>query len=241
MNHDSQHRLSGDDLERLIWKLAPDRLRKRAGPLRRRTALPPVAALLAGVSDEGLILAMQKGFFADEAFVELFVTRYRLRLYRWYYRWGVPCDKLDDLVHELILKFKQGRFERYLPAQSSDTFGGYLWKAARNLWLDHLKKEGHRRRPGPLSDHPEPPSPEPEPDHVAIVHELTERLEAAVQLLDQQHQAVFRLALDGMSRGDIAAELKLTKQAVSMRLFRARRFLEERLGLTKTDSMEAAS
>src|SRR5262249_13246945 len=72
-----------------------------------------VRDVLAQVSDEGLVVALQKGFLVREAFEELLENRCKNCLFRWSYHWGLTIPDAEDLVHDLFARFLQTRFASY--------------------------------------------------------------------------------------------------------------------------------
>jgi RNA polymerase sigma factor (sigma-70 family) len=185
-----------------------------------------IEELLGEVSDEGLILAIQKDVFAPEAFEELMERRYKVLLFRWYRGWGVSGQDAEELVARLIVKFWSRRFGRYSPDQSrSENFAHYLCRSARNLWIQDLR----RKRSSPLEDHMIPNHRTPSPVEEAVGRELEEQVRVALQELPPLDRSIFEGTLAGSTRGELAREYGLTLQAVSMRLFRARRHIRRHL------------
>jgi RNA polymerase sigma factor (sigma-70 family) len=227
MDRDQLLQRQGKTLERKLWSWDQDRLHELIQD-RPRFLLGrfKIEEILTEVSDEGLILAIQKDVFASEAFEELMEKRYQILLFRWYRSWGVTLQDAEELVARLIVKFLSNRFQRYSPDQShSENFVHYLCRAARNLWIQDLR----RKRSSPLNGDAEPDNHRVCPLDEIIGRELQEQVQAALQDLAPLDRAVFTGMLAGSTRGELAAEYGLTLQAVSMRLFRARRHVRRHL------------
>jgi RNA polymerase sigma factor (sigma-70 family) len=184
---------------------------------------PDLAEVLRQLPDESLAVAIQKGFLLKEAFEELFVRRYTVYLGRWFYRWGSDPHLAQDLTQQLFLRFYQRRLESY---QASDSFQAYLWKAAYHLWIQKVHRA---RRPLPLVGVPEPRARDAGPEGEAVGRETEARIEAALRRLAPEPQRVMRETMDGKKADEIAAGMGLSKRAVFMHLFRARRRLERDL------------
>lgn len=226
MDREQRVRQQSERLEPLVWQYKPEQLRALQGVLATQLAAlgVPIKEVLAHLSDEGLILAVQKGFLVKEAFEELLENRYKKLLFRWCYYWGLTFEDAEDLAHTLFLKFWMSRFGSYgALGENRDNFRSYLWTAAYHRWLQERRK----KKPDFLAGCPEPSS----GGRGAGVRELQEQLEAALCRLPEPDQRIMRAKLDGRTLPEIAAELGLTYQAVAMRLFRARNFLEQELGL----------
>lgn len=232
MEHEESLRKQAAWLERQLWRCARRRLAAlRAGlPARLATAGVTLTQVLARLSDEALALAVRKDFLADEAFEELFVNRYQQPFYRWYRRRGAQPADAADLVGTLIYNFYKNRFRTYRArGPRSCTVRAYLWRAAHNLHIQWLRKQ----LPGPLDSCPEPLAYEPTPEQQLLGAELEEQLEAALGRLKQPDERIMRAVLDGRGLPDIVRAEDLSYPAVSMRLFRARRFLAQELRLER--------
>jgi RNA polymerase sigma factor (sigma-70 family) len=206
-------------LDALIWEGSDDELRRWP----RDRSGPGVAESLRPLSDESLALAIRRGFLLKEAFEELFVRRYEVYLGRWFYRWGSDPHTAQDLTQQLFLNFYAKRLASYQP---TDNFRAYLWKAAYHLWVQKV----HRgRRLLPLGGVPEPRARDAGPEGEAVGRETQERIEAALRRLAPDPQRVLRETLAGKNADEIAADMGLSKRAVFMHLFRARRRVEQAL------------
>jgi RNA polymerase sigma factor (sigma-70 family) len=238
MDREQRVRQQSEWLEPLIWQCTPEQLRALEAILAAQLAALGVTMkeVFAHLSDEDLILAIQKGFLVKEAFEELLENRYKKILFRWCYYWGLSFEDAEDLAHTLFLKFWMSRFDSYeAPGEKCDNFRSFLWTTAYHRWLQERRK----KKPGFLEGCPEPST----NGHSAeqLVRELQEQLEAAVCRLPELDQRIMRAKLGGRTLREIAAELGLTYRAVAMRLFRARNFLEQSLELPQRNRAERGS
>jgi RNA polymerase sigma factor (sigma-70 family) len=216
-----------DLFEQLIWDEVADRIAVLAPPLLSRldaAGLRP-AAVLRDLSDESLALAVQKDFLRKEAFEELLVNRYTPYLARWFYRWNTGVDQARDLMQQLFVRFLTTRLASFQPTRS---FRAYLWQAARNLRVDAVRR---RKKERCLDGQAEPHANGAGPVHEAEAHELEERFEEAQRRLPAAEREVLRQAMNGKTADETADALGLPKPRVFALLFRARRQIEQELGL----------
>jgi RNA polymerase sigma factor (sigma-70 family) len=220
-------------LERRIWQQTARQLQRleRRLPVRLRLLGLELKELLAEVSDEGLVLAIQKGFLFGEAFEALLEDRYRVYLHRWFFHRGAREEDLKDLFQALFLKLWQDGFRNYeLHSENADNFRKWLWTVARNLWVSMLRRrqDGHS-----LADIPEPTSNGHSAEQLLWCKELEVQLETILAGLPAADQEIMRRTLDDQKPAMIAREMGLTCLAVSLRLFRTRRRIERALGLPR--------
>jgi RNA polymerase sigma factor (sigma-70 family) len=179
-----------------------------------------VEQVLAEVSDEGLVLAMQKRFLWGQTLLELFHNRYEERLRRWFFRWGARADQLSDFVHDLFVKFFTNACRDYQP---TGNFRSYLWTSAYHLWLESLRK----KKPKSSSTLPEPTANGAGPVESLLEAEMNDLYDKAIQTLPPVQQQVLRRTMAGQTAGKIAGKMALEVTAVYRALFKARRAVEE--------------
>lgn len=135
----------------------------------------------------------------------------------------------DDLQAEDVAQDAFLALYRHLGQVPSSAFRPWLYRVARNLCLDILRRRKFRLRlfrdverdddrqmsaPDPSSDRP---------DQIAESHEAHAAIEEAIQQLPQRFREAFVLCeLEGLSYEDAAAALDCPVKTVSTRLFRAR-------------------
>jgi RNA polymerase sigma factor (sigma-70 family) len=216
-----------ESLDTLVWQWPPEQL-KRLEPV-----LPPLLAtldvglpeVLGEISDESLALSVQKDFLLKPAFEELFVNRYTVYLHRWFFKWRTESHRVLDLTQQIFLKFLEKRLGSYKPTES---FRGYLRQTAYYLWVEKVHRP---RRPCGLESIPEPLASGATPESGALGREMEERIESALQRLPEEQQRVLRDTMSDKSADEIAQHMGIPKQRVFMLLFRARRRMEQELGI----------
>jgi RNA polymerase sigma factor (sigma-70 family) len=225
-----QLRQQGEVLEGWIWEGIVERLEHLEDRLAEwlRPAGVTTREVLAKVSDEGLVLAIQQGFLIDEAYEVLLEERYQPRLRRWFGRWGVREEDQEELYRVLFAVLLESRFARYDVRRGHVC--GWLWAVAHNLCCSWLARE---RRLGALENGHEPAAQGDSAEECLLWQELIQRLECWLQQLPDLDQRVMRATLDDKQPAQIAETLGLTPQAVSMRLFRLRGRIETDLDLPR--------
>jgi RNA polymerase sigma-70 factor (ECF subfamily) len=182
--------------------------------------------LLTTQTDEVLALALQQDFFFPEAYNE-FYRRYEPQVRSWLMRRNVEYHQAFDLSQTLLLRCLVKRLHCY--DVKKGPLRGYLHQAAHRLWIEKVVRPPN---PGwaPFPEQfPQPgPGPAEEYDRKETAQRLTEAIAA---LPGRWRDALNLLYLDGLTYPEIAARLGMTVTALYGVLFKARRALEERLGL----------
>ena len=173
---------------------------------------PPV--LLRELSDESLALAIQKEFWWIDAFTELFCHRYEEQLTRWFYKWKVNHEDAQELVQDVYRRFLENRLASFDARQN---FSGYLYRTAKNLAMDALRKR--KLQTAPLTQTGEPVTQKNSPVDQVLGREFTARLEEASQRLAVVQQEVLRRTMDDVAPQEIASQLGLSLQQVYRHLF----------------------
>jgi|SRR6185503_12798979 RNA polymerase sigma-70 factor (ECF subfamily) len=107
------------------------------------------------------------------------------------------------------------------------TVKAYLFAITRNLYRDHVAKQGRTVASDSL---PEPPDPRPSPEASAQDRQKLQNTLRAVQTLPEQQREALLLALDGdLSYEDIARILGCSLPAIKVRIHRARVSLKAEL------------
>jgi RNA polymerase sigma factor (sigma-70 family) len=183
---------------------------------------------LGKMSDETLVLAIQQGFFAAEAFEALFEPRYHDYFQRWCVRWHVQPQDADDLWQDLLMYLRRRGLTLYQPRGTATNFRRWLYTAALRRWRGLLRKAKRQQQLGTC---PEPSSNGHAPEELAGAAELEERLQAAIDALDEPERSVVRAHLAGSSPQATADALQLPLPRVYARLHSARNRIERALGL----------
>ena len=169
---------------------------------------------------------------------ERFVDVYAPMIYRWCRRTGVEADDAPDVVQDVFLAVAThiGDFRRDRPG---DTFRGWLWTITHNKICDHIriqntevKGRGGSKAAELLSRIPDrlPSIPDASPhsnDETALVRRVLELIRPEME--DRSWQAFWRLAVDGRSGSDVAAELGMSLRAVYQAKYRVLQRVREAL------------
>ncbi len=166
---------------------------------------------------------------------EDFVRTHARLLVAWFRRQGAGLHRAEDLTQDVMIKLHQ-HAPRYQP---QERFTAYLFRVARNVWIDDRRRMG-ARPVGVSLERPsedgapramERPTPRPGPVDQAADREGEARLRAALAELPEHHRAVFELgALEGLSYSEVGAILDIPVGTVKSRMFYAVRRLREALG-----------
>ena len=157
------------------------------------------ARVLAEVPDETLARAVQVGFHARPAFVELFVNRYQRLMTLWAIRGGLQHHDAEDLAAEVLTDFLDGGLAAY---DSARDFEPYLRRAVSNKRVSWAR----RKRPGRYSDSYDPSG----PDLTALDllgRELERRLSEALPCLEPVERAVIEMTIRGSTKEEILSAL----------------------------------
>ena len=174
---------------------------------------------------------------------EDFVRSHSRLLVAWFRRQGAGLHRAEDLCQDVMIKLHQ-HAPRYRP---QERFAAYLFRVARNVWIDDRRRLGARptgisldqgdeegtRRGDFLS--PEKvlrgPTATREPVENASLREGDERLRAALDDLSENHRTVFELgALEGLNYAEVSEILEIPVGTVKSRMFYAVRHLRAALG-----------
>lgn len=129
-------------------------------------------------------------------------------------RFSSHCD-IDDIVQEAYLRALQAHEESNLKSPKA-----YLFAIARNLALDHLRRQRVAREDALMEDDSLSLLDEGDgiPETVARNQELEFLTEAIQSLPDRCRQAFTLRKVYGMSQKDIAAQLGISEHTVSAQL-----------------------
>jgi len=146
------------------------------------------------------------------------------KLFRFFRYRGTPPEAAEDLTQRVFVKLIES-LPRY--RASGTPFEAWLFRVARNAWID----EDRRRRPSvPIEALAESPSPADGPDAVtfdALERELVRR--AVAQLPRDQREVVACRFFAGLSPAETAAQIGRSEGAVRSLQHRALGALRRRL------------
>ena len=191
------------------------------GPLGENA--PPAEA------DWALVRRVQAG--DDDAFDEL-MNRFKGPLHAFVFRMLGNAAEAEDLAADVFVRAYQAiRGQKVRAAEGA--FSTWLFQVARNATLDRLRyRKRHPTEPLALLDEDGDrlAARAATPAAEAIAAETGHAIAAAVALLpEEQRTAVLLAEYDQWSHAEIARVLRCSPKSVETRLYRARRFLRERL------------
>ena len=150
-------------------------------------------------TDEMLMVRYQRG--DREAFAEL-VRRHKTPIYNFVLRQVRQGNTAEDVTQDVFLRVVQNASEFKHEAR----FSTWLYTIARNLCVDHLRKQTDRRHPSldqpvtqngedsrPLVDHLADAHPRASVERTAVAGEVAGRIVAAVEKLPDDQREVFLL------------------------------------------------
>jgi len=153
----------------------------------------------------------------------LLFERHKRPLYGYFYRLTSNADASEDLVQNVFV-----RMIKYKHTYKGDgKFTTWMYHMARNLFVDHYKKEkkmGWKEDPETADKYMVN---EENAEHTRIQNEQQALLQAALNKLSEDKREVLVMSkLQGMRYQDIAEVLELTESAVKVRVFRAMKELK---------------
>jgi RNA polymerase sigma-70 factor (ECF subfamily) len=191
------------------------------------------------LSDEALMMAYQRGETA--AFAEL-VTRHERPLWSFLRRLTRDEVMAEDLLQETFMRVIHSAHS-WRPEAKLTT---WIYTIARNLYIDHARKQAHRRAlsldgQGPRQDqedssprlHERVAGSDPDAERVAYNRELAVRLEHALAALPEAQREVFlmREVLE-LPFAEIAQVVGASEATIKSRM----RYALERLRVALADS-----
>jgi len=177
--------------------------------------------------DRDPLLALARG---DPAPFERFVQQETATLLAFFLRLGATRAEAEDLAQELFLKL----FRHAETYQPSGRFEPFVFRVARNAWIDRTRRVEVRATGG--DDDPGQAGAaalageESSPGLDLERREEAQRARAALAALSPAHRMVFELGvLQEVSYAEIAQLLEIPEGTVKSRMFHAVRKLRERL------------
>ena len=190
-------------------------------------------------SDEMLMVRYQRG--DRDAFAEL-LRRYETQIYNFSLRYLRSGDLAEDVTQDTFLRIVQ----RAAEFKHESRFSTWLYAIARNLCLDELRKQKHRKHPSLEQSDPsgrslEEKVPDSKPgtsaERSAVSHEIRAQVVLAVEELPEDQREVFLLRHIGdVSFKDIATITGVGENTVKSRM----RYALERLQKSLCDFEEYA-
>jgi len=186
-------------------------------------------------TDVELMLEFKAG--ESSAFDKL-VKRHEVGLINYFYRMLWDRASAEDLTQEVFIKV-------YTHAQDYEPrakFSTYVYRIARNSWIDHLRRNKHRRKnlslDAELDDdfnlYDSITVQEDSPIDVARKHEFVEHLIEAIDSLPEQQKSCFVLSeIRNMSYAEVAETLEIPVGTVKSRMHNALKKLRNTLVRTE--------
>jgi RNA polymerase sigma-70 factor (ECF subfamily) len=181
-------------------------------------------------TDAELMMDFKAG---DTAAFEMLVRRHEVGLVNFFYRLLWDRAAAEDQTQEVFLRL----FTHVAEYEPTAKFTTYLYRVARNCWIDYLRRTKHVRKQLSLD------APEGEDDFsmydslvvrgdtpmdTARKHEFVEHLISAIDSLPEEQKACFVLAeVRNMNYGEIAETLRIPVGTVKSRMFTAMKRLRE--------------
>ena len=100
---------------------------------------PPSKPQPARQPDDEAVRWMQRVSLGDEQAFELLVNRFQNELIGYFYNQCWDQHTAEELAQTVFIKLYRAR-ERYQPTATVRT---YLYRIARNAWIDHLRRRRH--------------------------------------------------------------------------------------------------
>lgn len=191
-------------------------------------------------SDEMLMVRYQRG--DRDAFAEL-LRRYETQIFNFSLRFLRSADLAEDVTQDTFMRIVQ----RAAEFKHESRFSTWLYAIARNLCVDQLRKQRHRRHPsleqsgdaeGRSLEEKLPDSrPAGSTERSAVAHEIRAQVVLAVEELPEDQREVFLLRHVGdVSFRDIATITGVGENTVKSRM----RYALERLQKSLCDFEEYA-
>ena len=157
----------------------------------------------------------------ERAFDELVLTQYG-RLCNFVYRYVQSRPVAEDIVQDVFVRILQrGTFDYTDPLP-------YLYRAARNGAVSHLRKQHIRDR---YERQARPHESKETADAEASYQELAEAVAAGVESLPPRARLIFTMSREqGLSYAEIARALGISIKTVENQMGRALKLLRQRLG-----------
>ena len=186
-------------------------------------------------TDAELMLEFKAG---DSVAFEKLVKRHEVGLINYFYRMLWDRAAAEDLTQEVFIKV-YSHAQDYEPRAK---FATYIYRIARNSWIDHLRRNKRRRRDISLdaeiddefSLYDSVTIREDSPVEVARKHEFIEHLIAAIDSLPEEQKSCFVLSeIRNMSYAEIAETLRIPVGTVKSRMHNAMKKLRNILVRTE--------
>lgn len=147
------------------------------------------------------------------------------RLRRFAYALSHSGPDADDLVQEVAMR-ALSRCDQWTPGTRFDS---WMFRIARNLWIDMVRARGRRETRSAPEEEAERIGHDPRPGIEAAL-DLGTAMAAMQRLPQEQREVVALILIDGLGYREAAETLELPIGTVSSRLVRGRTALIKMLG-----------
>ncbi|MFT5081967.1 MAG: RNA polymerase sigma-70 factor (ECF subfamily) [Planctomycetota bacterium] len=165
---------------------------------------------------------------------EAFVPDGLVGLTGFFRRQGAGFSEAEDLAQDVLMRMIQ-RADTY---ESQERFAPYVFRVARNVWIDSRRRKAARPKPVRLETEDsdastikiDPIDPGVAPSHKLEVADEANRVAQALACLSPNHREVFELGvLQELPYSEIGSLLDVPIGTVKSRMFHAMRTLRELL------------
>ena len=155
-------------------------------------------------------------------------------------RQGAGHAEAEDLAQEVLMRMVQ-RANTY---ESQERFAAYVFRVARNVWIDSRRRRAARLQPTRLETADsnddgvriDPIDPNVGPGHNLEVSDEANRIAAALENLSANHREVFELGvIQELPYTEISQLLSVPVGTVKSRMFHAMKALRELLDGTPSE------
>ncbi|NUQ13193.1 MAG: RNA polymerase sigma-70 factor [Gemmatimonadaceae bacterium] len=179
------------------------------------TAVPP--------GDAELVRRIRAG---DERALEIVFRAHYAPMASFVQRYVRSADLAEELVQDVFLKL----WSRREQLAEIETFRTYLFRAARNTALNHLRRVKLERRWQEEQSLSEEPSSSFAADEEASEGEVAAAVQAAIQRLPPRCREIFLMSRDGgLTYAEIARALEISVKTVETQMGRALKSLRTSL------------
>ncbi len=186
-------------------------------------------------SDEELMQAVRDG---DDCSFATLVERHRTPLINFFYRLTYDRQRAEDWTQEVFCRIYEARGGYEPTAQ----FTTYMYRVARNYWIDCYRKQGRRPKEFSIDESGGPrdadspgmrdriAAPGPSPSEAVRRQEVLQSIRDAIDELPAEQRLVFELSEDqGLKYKDISKILDIPVGTVKSRMHAAMIRLREQL------------
>ncbi|MDX9908312.1 MAG: RNA polymerase sigma-70 factor [Mariniphaga sp.] len=169
-----------------------------------------------------LIKAFKNG--NSSAFEKLF-KRYHKRLYAFLMQLLNSKEDAEEIVQESFIKIWEKR-EEFIEGYP---FDAYLFKIAKNSFLNHTRKKVNQRIFENYLEYADELSSDNADDYI-IYQETLNIIQAIIDKMPPRRREIFHLRkTEGLSRKEIAEKLQISVITVDSQLLKANNFMKEKL------------